>query len=343
MKALISGGAGFVGTNLAARFLSYGHEVVIMDDMTRKGCYDNIDWLRSQYGAKFTLIPADVRLISDFFSGVIEAAHPFDAIFHLAAQTAVTTSLENPEHDFQVNAIGTLRVLEYARRQKQPPVVLFTSTNKVYGDLRDFDMVEKETRYFAHRYWGVEEQDQPLRPITPYGCSKACADQYCQDYARIYRVPTIVFRMSCIYGPHQHGCEDQGWIDHMVRTAIAGGAMHVYGNGKQVRDALYVEDLVDAMLLAIKYRAIAAGRVFNIGGGCDNTISVLELIDWCRRELGVKPQVSFHPERPGDQKWYVSDIRRAQEALCWKPKVSVEDGLNRMVKSWVSAGPAQVK
>ena len=336
MKAWISGGCGFVGTNLAARLLVDGHDVTLFDDLSRRGSELNLGWLKRDGNKRLTFRMGSVTMHSE----VTTAMKGADVVFHLAAQTAVTTSLANPRKDFAINASGTMNVLEAAREMAKPPIVLYTSTNKVYGDLLDFPPVECETRYAFGLGPDAISEKQPLVPYTPYGCSKACADQYCLDYHRIYQLPTIVFRMSCIYGPHQHGTEDQGWIHHMAKQAAARKEIRVYGNGKQVRDCLYVDDLVEAMLAAVEKIKVTAGQAYNIGGGPENTISIRELAKMIQSPpFDLKPyQISTHPERPGDQKIYVSDIRKAKQDFGWAPKVSVPDGLERMVNSWQTTG-----
>jgi CDP-paratose 2-epimerase len=258
-----------------------------------------------------------------------------DAVFHFAAQVAVTTSVVNPQEDFSINAQGTLNVLEAARKQQPMPIVLFTSTNKVYGGFEHLHIVERPTRYeFEDLPLGVPESC-PLDFHSPYGCSKGAADQYVRDYHRIYGLPTIVFRMSCIYGPHQCGTEDQGWVAHFALTSLHGGNLTIYGDGKQVRDLLYVEDLVTLMSRACGDIAHTAGQIFNVGGGPANTISVwAELREPLQHLVGVLPPVSYSPFRPGDQKIYVSDIRKVQECLDWKPRVGIAEGLGLMVDAW---------
>lgn len=329
MRALITGGIGFIGTNLSDRLLRDGHDVVLFDNVSRLGVRQNLDWLRSRDGDRLQFVEGDVR----DFNSVEKAMQGASAVFHLAAQVAVTTSVVNPRDDFSINAQGTLNVLEAARQQKPMPVFLYTSTNKVYGGLDHLRVVERPSRYeFENLPHGVPETC-PLDFHSPYGCSKGAADQYVRDYHRIYGLPSVVFRMSCIYGPHQMGTEDQGWVAHFALTGLSAGRLTIYGNGKQVRDLLYVDDLIDLMLTACSNIERTAGQVYNVGGGPENTISVwIELSEPLQRLLGRLPAVDYGEFRPGDQRIFVTDIRKAQKHLGWMPKVGVAAGLRRMVE-----------
>jgi CDP-paratose 2-epimerase len=251
-------------------------------------------------------------------------------VFHFAAQVAVTTSLIDPVEDFAINAQGTLNVLEAVRAQPVPPGLVMTSTNKVYGGLDDVPLTTEGQRYVPtcpelHAN-GVSEA-RPLDFHSPYGCSKGAADQYVRDYARSYCLKTVVFRMSCIYGPHQFGTEDQGWVAHFLLRALKGEPITLYGDGMQVRDILFVEDLVDAFLLAERHIASLGGRAFNIGGGPGNAISLLDLLDRIETLHGVRPAVEFEDWRTGDQRYYVSDTGQFQQATGWKPKVDAREGI----------------
>jgi CDP-paratose 2-epimerase len=330
MRALVTGGAGFIGTNLSDRLLSDGNEVVLFDNLSRAGVQHNLDWLRAKHGRKLHFVQGDVR----DFDAVRSVMQNREIVFHFAAQVAVTTSVSNPTEDFSVNAQGTLNILEAARREKPMPVVLYTSTNKVYGGLEHLRVVERVSRYeFENLVEGVSEVC-PLDFHSPYGCSKGAADQYVRDYHRIYKLPSIVFRMSCIYGPHQFGSEDQGWVAHFCITGIRGGQLTIYGDGKQVRDLLYVDDLVGLMLRACANVNRTAGQVFNVGGGATNTVSVwTEFRDLLQPFVGKLPAVKFDEFRPGDQKIYVSDIRKAQVQLGWTPTVRIAEGLGLVVDS----------
>jgi len=331
MRILITGGIGFIGTNLADRLLSEGNEVVLFDNFGRAGVDVNLNWLQQQYRDGIQFVKGDVR----DYELLEKAMEGSEIIFHLAAQVAVTTSVTNPQEDFSINAQGTLNVLEAARRQRPMPMVLYTSTNKVYGGIEHLKIVQRPTRYeFENLPYGVSE-NCPLDFHSPYGCSKGAADQYVRDYYRIYGLPTIVFRMSCIYGPHQCGTEDQGWVAHFALTSLRGGRLTIFGDGKQVRDLLYVEDLVELMSRACAEIKHTAGQIFNVGGGPANTISVwTELHDPLERLVGALPPVNYGDFRPGDQRIYVSDIRKAQERLKWAPKVGISDGLRLMVEAW---------
>jgi CDP-paratose 2-epimerase len=263
-------------------------------------------------------------------SAIREAVQQAAQVFHFAAQVAVTTSVLAPKEDFEINALGTLNLLEALRQLKQPPPLVFTSTNKVYGSLQDGGVRQHGRRYEptnrALRLAGINE-DRPLAFYSPYGCSKGAADQYVIDYARIYGLPAVVFRMSCIYGPHQCGTEDQGWVAHFLMCTLARQPITLYGDGLQVRDILFVHDLVNALLLAQTHMPTLAGQVFNIGGGVANTISLLELLALITEIHGQKPVIRFAAWRPGDQKYYASDIRRFSAATGWEPQVSIRQGV----------------
>jgi CDP-paratose 2-epimerase len=330
MRTLITGGAGFVGTNLAARLLREGREVLVLDSLARPGVEENLRWLRDTFGPALSVEVGDVRdpvLVS-------KAVARANAVFHFAAQVAVTTSLLHPLDDFEVNARGTLNVLEAIRRRPSPPPLVFTSTNKVYGALCDLAVRRSARRYEPRderARTGVGE-DRPLDFHSPYGCSKGAADQYVRDYARTYGLPTTVFRMSCIYGPHQFGTEDQGWVAHFLIQAIQGRPITVYGDGHQVRDILFVDDLVEAFLLALQRMETATGQAFNIGGGPANAVSLLELLDLIGELAGRRPRVILDDWRPGDQKYYVSDTTRFEQATGWRPSTSVRSGLEQLAE-----------
>ncbi|HVT07010.1 MAG TPA: SDR family NAD(P)-dependent oxidoreductase [Polyangia bacterium] len=333
-QVLITGGAGFIGANVADRLASAGDRVIIYDNLSRDGVARNLAWLRARHGERIEVEVADVRDAARLARAVERARH----VFHFAAQVAVTTSLVDPAADFEVNARGTLNVLSAVRRAGNPPTLLFTSTNKVYGALSDVLLEARGGRYVPFnpelRDQGVGEQ-AALDFYSPYGCSKGCADQYVLDHARIYGLSTCVFRMSCIYGPRQLGTEDQGWVAHFVRRALAGQPIAIYGNGLQVRDALFVDDLVDAMQLAQRAleqrRDDVVGHAFNIGGGPAHAVSLLELVDRITASVGERPDLTFGPWRPGDQRYYVSNTARFRRATGWSPRVDVVQGLERLV------------
>lgn len=333
--ALITGGAGFIGSNLADALASEGWVVWIFDLLARPGVERNLAWLQERHGGRIRFVRGDIRN----FPAVAEVVRQVEVIFHLAAQVAVTTSLIDPRTDFEINALGTLNVLEAARQARHRPIILYTSTNKVYGAMEDVPVVEEATRYqYADRPFGIDER-QPLDFHSPYGCSKGAADQYVRDYARIYGLPTIVFRMSCIYGPRQFGTEDQGWVAHFVISAMAGRPITIYGDGKQVRDLLFVTDLIAAMRAAVERIDRTAGQVYNIGGGPENTLSVWHEFAPLLSEILGRPlePPTFGPWRPGDQRVYISDIRKAMQDLDWRPRVGVREGLARLVE-WVQEG-----
>jgi CDP-paratose 2-epimerase len=331
---LITGGAGFIGTNLAHRLLSDGHTVLIYDDLSRPGSERNVAWLREAHGERLQVEIADIRN-RDALRPAVRAA---EQVFHFAAQVAVTTSLSDPLHDFEVNVGGTVNLLEEIRRRDNPPSLLFTSTNKVYGGLSDLALERNGTRYQpldAALRTGVNEEC-PLDFHSPYGCSKGAADQYVRDYARTYGLPAIIFRMSCIYGLHQMGNEDQGWVAHFLIQSLEDKPIMLYGDGMQVRDILFADDLVDALLLAQMNVHTLSGQAFNIGGGLGNTISLLELVELIARLRGEKPPLRLKEWRPGDQRYYVSDTRKFKAATGWAPKVTARDGIERLFH-WLAA------
>jgi len=338
--ALITGGAGFIGTNLADRLLSEGRTVSILDNLSRPGVDRNLRWLCDRHGSRVRVEVGDIR----DGRAVRRALKDATQVFHFAAQVAVTTSLVDPVFDFEVNARGTLTVLEAMRSRPHPPSIVFTSTNKVYGDLEDLELEPGDTRYLPAdttvRRYGVDET-RPLSFHSPYGCSKGTADQYVLDYARTFKVPGVVFRMSCIYGPHQCGTEDQGWVAHFLIHAIQGKPITVYGDGMQVRDVLFVGDLVDAFLRAQASIATISGHAFNMGGGPANTTSLVELLDHIELLHGDRPDVEFDEWRAADQRYYVSDSRRFRALTGWQPRTSVAAGLGTLYR-WLLASQTSV-
>ena len=329
--ALVTGGAGFIGTNVADRLLADGHTVVILDNLSRGGVARNLRWLCDRHGSRVRVEIGDIRDARVVRRAMKDASQ----VFHFAAQVAVTTSLLDPMDDFEVNARGTLTLLEAMRARPNPPSIVFTSTNKVYGDLEDVELEPDRTRYVPAdplvRRHGVGES-RPVSFHSPYGCSKGTADQYVLDYARTFRVPGAVFRMSCIYGPHQCGTEDQGWVAHFLINAIEGKPITVYGDGMQVRDILFVDDLVDAFLRAQAHMPRVSGQAFNIGGGPENTTSLVELLDSIEDLHGERPDVEFDAWRAADQRYYVSDTRRFRAATGWQPRTSVTAGLDTLYR-----------
>lgn len=332
-KALITGGAGFIGSNLAERLLSTPDvHVRIFDNLARAGVVHNLEWLRSLPGAeRLQIVQGDVRDAR----AVTQAVRGVTEIYHLAAQVAVTTSVDDPVSDFEINASGTLNVLEAARRTGDAPFVLYTSTNKVYGSLPALPIEIEGTHYRATQagFRGITET-QPLDFHSPYGCSKGTADQYAHDYARIYGLPTVVFRMSCIAGPRQMGNEDQGWVAHFLYSALAGRPITIYGDGYQVRDILHVHDLVDAMEAVYQQREKTRGNIFNLGGGLENSASVIEMLRSIAERTGQELKLRYSKVRPGDQPLYIADTSKLQAMTGWTPRRSKDDILHSILRFW---------
>ncbi|MFL5955187.1 MAG: GDP-mannose 4,6-dehydratase [Gaiellaceae bacterium] len=330
MRVLVTGGCGFIGTNLVLDRLRRGDFVRVLDNCSRAGTERNLEALRAhESDGHLEILLGDVR----DEEVVRYATADVDVVFHLAAQVAVTTSVMNPREDYDINATGSLNVLEAARAAVSPPIVIYTSTNKVYGGLEHAPTRERGGRYeFVSHPEGVPE-DVPLDFHSPYGCSKGAADQYVIDYSRIYGLRTVTFRQSCIYGPWQYGNEDQGWIAHFALNALRGEAVTVYGDGKQVRDVLFVDDLIDLYDRALNRIAVAAGKAYNIGGGPGFSISVLQCLEMLEQAVGRQIRVTHGDWRPGDQRVYISDVRRAGE-LGWCPTTSFSRGLNGLL-AWM--------
>jgi CDP-paratose 2-epimerase len=331
-RILITGGAGFIGSNLVHRLLGEGHRITVFDNLSRSGCDLNLAWLREMHGPNaFSLITAD---LTDFDS-LQRAAEGADRIYHLAGQVAVTTSVQNPRLDFEDNALGTFNALEAARLVGNDPIFIYASTNKVYGSMAEVNVVKEAVRYrYADLPFGVSET-QPLDFHSPYGCSKGVGDQYTRDYARIYGLRTVVMRQSCIYGYRQFGIEDQGWVAWFVIAVLKKRPITIYGDGRQVRDVLFIDDLLDAYDAAVQNIAMAAGQIYNIGGGPRNTISVWAEFGPLLEELLGRPiPVRYGDWRLGDQVIYVSDIRKAERELGWCPRVSVREGVVRLFE-WI--------
>ena len=332
MKILITGGAGFIGCNTARRFMDKGHEVVVFDNLSRKGCQANLEWLHAH--GQFGFVEGDVR-DGQHLVGVFSSSSAFDVVIHLAAQVAVTTSVSNPREDFDINALGTFNLLEAVRLSSTSPVLLYASTNKVYGRMEDVTVLETKNRYQYENYpLGITEE-RSLDFHSPYGCSKGAADQYVRDYARIYGLRTVVLRQSCIYGYRQFGIEDQGWVAWFIIASQLGKPITIYGNGKQVRDILFIDDLIDVYELVIQNIDKVSGQAFNIGGGPDNQMSLLELLEQIKKLSGSYPENSFADWRPGDQPVFVSNIAKAKSLLGWRPKVNTTTGIEKLY-GWVS-------
>jgi CDP-paratose 2-epimerase len=331
-RILITGGAGFIGCNLADRLIRDGHHVTVFDNLSRRGTDKNVAWLRERHENRFQFMQGDIRSPE----AINQAMASVEVVYHLAGQTAVTTSVTHPRDDFEANALGTFNVLEAARLYGDDPAFLYSSTNKVYGGMEDVPVVELPTRYTYRDLTEGASEAQPLDFHSPYGCSKGAADQYVRDYQRIYGLPTVVFRQSCIYGPRQMGVEDQGWVAWFIIAAITGKPITIFGNGKQVRDLLYVDDLIDAYEMAITHIDKTAGQVYNIGGGAARTMSVwAEFRPILEKALGrAVPDAPFADWRPGDQPVFYCDISNANRDFGWEPKVGVEQGIHRLTE-WV--------
>jgi len=323
---LVTGGAGFVGSNLADALLREGERVIVADNFSRDGVRMNAAWLKRRHGDRVRIETVDVRDGARVRALVRESKF----VFHLAAQVAVTTSLDDPALDLETNIIGTFNVLEAARSMLNPPGILFTSTNKVYGGLDDVAVALDGDRYvYADGRHGIGE-DARLDFHSPYGCSKGAADQYVHDYSRIYGLPTVVFRMSCIYGTRQFGTEDQGWVAHFGRAMLRDEPLTIFGDGCQVRDVLWIDDLVNAMRRTMDSIGTVAGEVFNVGGGHRNAVSVRGVIDRLRQITGTRATATYAEWRPGDQKVYVSDTTHLERVLGWRAETGWEDGLEKL-------------
>ena len=327
----VTGGAGFIGTNFCDRVLASGNSVVILDDLSRPGAGRNLTWLNERHPTGIDFMEVDISSTNPNLRSFTEKS---DVIFHLAGQVAVTTSVQDPKRDFEVNALGTLNLLEAVRGSSNRPGFVFVSTNKVYGGLEDLEVRETDDRYyFPNLPMGIAE-DRALDFHSPYGCSKGAADQYVLDYGRSYGLSTLVLRQSCIYGTRQFGIEDQGWVAWFIIAAVTGRSLTLYGTGKQVRDILYIDDLVDFFLMVSDNIDAYRGEVLNIGGGAERAVSLLQLLKLIESVLGREIPIEFGQARVGDQPVYISDIGKATSVTGWVPKVSVEEGVLKLVK-WV--------
>src|SRR5437667_3687984 len=331
-SVLIFGGAGFVGSNWASHLLKNTNaRVHIFDNLSRRGVHQNLEWLRRECGnpERLKVTVGDIRDAASIRRAVQDASE----IYHFAAQVAVTSSMADPQQDFEVNARGTLNILEAARKSGRQPFILFTSTNKVYGNFKSKQLVLTGRRYCALDEKGVNEC-QPLDLYSPYGCSKGTADQYVHDYSRMFALPTVVFRMSCIAGPRQLGNEDQGWVAHFLYSALENKPVTIYGNGKQVRDVLCVNDLVLAFEKVRAQMEKTAGQIYNVGGGIKNSVSLLEVIEMIEQVTGKKVRYSLQRPRPGDQMFYVTDFDKLTKHTGWKPKISVRQNIQMICDWW---------
>lgn len=334
MRYLITGGCGFIGVNFAEHLLEMGHDVTLLDNLSRTGSADNLAYIQNLF-PQVRFLKMDLADESQSAQdALLQEVEKVDVVHHLAGQVAVTTSILDPRADFISNALGTLNILEAVRQSSSQPILIYASTNKVYGGMEEIEVVEGTDQFqYTHLPQGIPET-QLLDFHSPYGCSKGAADQYVRDYARIYGLKTVVMRQSCIYGTRQFGVEDQGWVAWFAIASLLGKPITIYGNGKQVRDVLYVDDLFEAWQTVEQQIDVTAGQIFNVGGGVKNTLSLLKLIEMLEKKLGKKLNLKFDDWRAGDQPVYVSDIGKIQKETGWEPKTSVEEGVSRLL-TWV--------
>ena len=332
MKIFITGGAGFIGSNAADYFLKQGNDVIVYDNLSRKGGLFNLEWLRGRHGEGLTFYQADIRDYDDL-AGRIQGT---DVVLHLAGQVAVTTSVSDPREDFEINALGTFNVLEAVRHHCPQAAVLYASTNKVYGGLEGVRISETDSRHTYTDFVNGIPENMPLDFHSPYGCSKGAGDQYTIDYARIYGLRSVSLRQSSIYGPRQFGIEDQGWVAHFIIAACLNRSIAIYGDGKQVRDILYISDLIRAYQLAIERIDEVKGQALNLGGGPENTLTIWsEFGPMLESMLGRTIPVEYADWRPGDQRVFFANVNRARQLLGWQPLVSPADGIAKLL-DWVS-------
>jgi len=330
-KILITGGCGFIGSNASAYFIKKGFSVVVLDNLSRVGSNINLKWLKELHG-DFIFENIDIKNYSDVFP-VFEKYRP-NFVLHLAGQTTVTDSIKNPRNDFENNALGTLNILESIRNFSSDSSLIYSSTNKVMGDLIDIPILEGKNKYFyKNNKKGISEKYK-LNFCSPYGCSKGCGDQYVLDYAHVYNLKTVVFRQSCVYGPRQFGVEGQGWLAWITNSVIFSKEINLYGNGKQVRDILYIDDLISAFDLAFKNINKTKGRAYTIGGGINFSLSILEFLDILESVSHKKVFFKIKPWRLADQKVYISDVSSSKKDFNWFPKISPKVGIKRMYK-WI--------
>lgn len=332
MKYIIIGGAGFIGSNFADKLLERGEQVTIFDNLSRNGSKINIEWLKNKY-PKIKFVFGDIRKDISLLESEINEN---EVVFHLAGQVAVTTSIINPMEDFEINALGTLNVLEAVRKSNDRPIIIFSSTNKVYGEMEQLEVIEGTEKYeYKNLPNGINEKI-PLDFHSPYGCSKGSADQYVRDYSRIFNIRSVVMRQSCIYGTRQFGVEDQGWVAWFTIAGALNKGINIYGDGKQVRDVLFVDDLFNAWDLAVKNINKSNGQIYNIGGGSKMSMSLLELIKYLEKFFNKKIPLKYCEWRAGDQKIYISDINKAKIDLGWEPIVTPENGVKKLY-DWVQS------
>jgi CDP-paratose 2-epimerase len=327
-KYLIIGGAGFIGSNFAEILLKNKNQVTIFDNLSRKGSYENIERLKIKYSENLKIVKGDIRYDLKELQNEIEGN---EIVHHLAGQVAVTSSVINPREDFEINAFGTFNVLESIRLSKNKPIIIYASTNKVYGGMSEIKIIKNDNRYvYADFPKGISE-NQTLDFYSPYGCSKGTGDQYVRDYARIYGLRTVVMRQSCIYGSNQFGIEDQGWVAWFSIAAFFKMPITIFGDGMQVRDVLDVNDLFSAWMLVEDNINSVSGEVFNVGGGAKQTVSLLELIELLEKILKIKIDLKFENWRPGDQPVYISDISKIRSKLQWEPKIKFQVGVESLI------------
>lgn len=332
---LITGGCGFIGSNAAAHYLAKGEKVIVIDNLYRFGAANNLAWLQGlakKSKASFIFCHQDIRDREGLFD--LFKHYSFQMVMHFAGQVAATTSIENPILDFDVNTIGTFNVCEAVRRNSPEAQLVFTSTNKVYGDLRDVPLVEKKLRFMVDNKSNGLDEKTPLDFHSPYGCSKGAADQYVRDFSRIYNLSTVVLRLSTVYGGRQFATYDQGWIGWFAKEILNNRDFTMTGNGKQVRDILHIEDFLRLLDCLAERKSKIGGEIFNIGGGPNNSLSLLEFVNILFSKTGNRPSYHFIEERQGDQRWYVSDVRKAQKLVGWFPLISKEEGIQQML-SWI--------
>ncbi len=328
---VITGGAGFIGVNAAEAFIRDGWHVIVFDNLSRKGTDLNLRYLRQKFPAECEFVQGDVRY--DHYA-LLHAVGRAELVLHLAAQVAVTTSIVRPIEDFEINARGTFNMLEAVRESGNRPMVIYSSTNKVYGGMPDVVCVKSDTRYSFRDFPQGIAEDRPLDFHSPYGCSKGAADQYVHDYGRIYDIPTVVFRQSCIYGQRQFGVEDQGWVAWFSIAALLERPITIYGDGLQIRDLLHVDDLVAAYKAAVNRPEKSAGNIFNMGGGPTRTLSLVELLAFLEKRLEKKIPVGHAEPRAGDQPVFVADIRKAEGELGWRPMIDPLPGIGLLI-DWI--------
>lgn len=338
MKILITGGCGFLGSNLSAYGIKEKYDITIFDNLSRIGSKQNLEWLKNL--GKFQFIHGDTRNYNEIEKVIKETK--YDAIFHLAGQVAMTISISEPYRDFQINTMGTVHILEAVRKYSPESIIIFSSTNKVYGDLEQYHYTETEKRYICTEYPNGFDELIPLDFRSPYGCSKGAADQYMLDYARIYGIKTVVFRHSSMYGGRQFATYDQGWIGWFCQKAFEKKyfaheePFTISGNGKQVRDILFADDMVFLYYKALEYSSKIAGHVFNVGGGMEQALSLLELFELIENLLNVKLEYRSLPPRASDQKVFVADISKVKKIIGWEPKVNTREGVFRML-NWIES------